>query len=390
MNLAVKRRAFSLLALPAVALVIAAGCVRSQKPRPSAPVVTAATPSLAIAYVGSEACGTCHVAEWRSHQKTYHAHTFGPMTVSGLGKNAPPEGHLSGTISNLSIRDDRYVLVSLQTGKEVPLDYAVGSGKQGMTFIKIANDTSVMEMRKSYHPHTGRWYSTPGQEGFDSNPDGIGMMHQGMDARKCILCHAVTAPPEDLHPEPRFMGVGCESCHGPGSAHLAALKVRPMADLKMEDLKRAGGRRINQLCGACHRTPEEAQSRPDLKPLTQRFMPYGLSLSRCFQKSSDRLTCITCHNPHTDAGTDHRAYETICLGCHSKTPAPSPDSWPAHAPSPANAQKTVCPVDPRAGCIDCHMPTRRVFTTNPNPIAMADHWIKIYPKLSRHDRDPRH
>ncbi len=282
-------------------------------------------------YVGREVCGPCHYTELASHQKTAHAHTFRPMTVTALGKNAPPKGHISGTNSALRIRDARYSLVKPADGKELTLDYALVSGKQGMTFIKVVGK-ALLEMRKSYIPRTAKWYTTPGQEEYDDMPNGVGITHRGMVATKCIQCHAVAVPPDSVNPEPRFRGVGCESCHGPGSAHIAAVNARQTNRLEMEDLKSSGGDRINHLCGACHRTPEDAQMRPDAKHQTQRFMPYGLSLIRCFQKSDGRLACITGHNPHANASTDHKAYEKICLNCHSSTPAPSLASDPTHTP----------------------------------------------------------
>jgi predicted CXXCH cytochrome family protein len=90
--------------------------------------------------------------------------------------------------------------------------------------------------------------------------------------------------------------------------------------------------------------------------------------SRCFLESGDRLSCQTCHDPHSNASTDKKQYEKICLSCHS----------PARA---ATASKGVglgkaCPVNPHSGCIPCHMPKREV--TPDAPIAMADHFIRIH------------
>lgn len=47
----------------------------------------------------------------------------------------------------------------------------------------------------------------------------------------CLPCHVVGWPPTEN-------AVGCESCHGPGSAHLAAPRTR-MADAR-------------QACAGCH------------------------------------------------------------------------------------------------------------------------------------------
>jgi hypothetical protein len=378
LNLSVKRKTYCLLALPALGLGIVAGCAESPKPAPAP--LPAAPPVASVPvneYVGSAACGKCHPAEWRRYQETHHARTFRPMTVASLGSSAPAQQPLPGTDCALRIIEGHYALEKSQTGQTRPLEYALGSGKQGMTFIAIEGGDAVFEMRKSYVPRTHRWYTTPGQEENDALPDVIGKRHPGVLSRKCILCHTVTVPLDYLHPEPRFMGVGCESCHGPGSLHIAAVNTRGATDLKMEELKKAGGKRINELCGDCHTTPEEALRVAKPKRLSQRFMPYGLALSRCFRESGDRLTCITCHDPHANASTDNKTYEQICLNCHSQARALALASTSAHAAHLNSARNTVCPVNPRTGCVGCHMPTRHVFPGNPVPIAMADHWIRI-------------
>ncbi len=348
-------------------------------------------------YVGSAACGACHANEWASHSKTRHAHTLTPMTVAALGKKAPPEGMMKGTDFGLGIIDGRFALLRREPGRPWFLDYALGSGKQGMTYVSIGSPrfpapNVVFEMRRSYIPRKKQWYITPGQEGEEKMPDVVGRTRRGAEARQCILCHAVTTGADDLNPEPRFMGVGCESCHGPGSAHIAAVKAGRTTDLKMEDLSKAGGKRLNALCGACHGTPEFVSTIVESQRLGQRFMPYGLAQSRCFQQSADRLSCSTCHNPHADADTDPKKYEKVCLSCHSPAGTASSSARLAsmkrptnlEAPSTASAGASaeagkVCPVNSHTGCIRCHMPTRDVFAINGNriPIAMADHWIRI-------------
>jgi hypothetical protein len=295
------------------------------------------------------------------------------MTVADLGSARPPQGRLPGTDADLRVRGSKYVLVQRSSGREVPLDYALGSGKQGMTFVKVEAGPALLEMRKSYIPRSRSWYTTPGQEPYDEMPEGVGITHKGAIATKCILCHAVTLSPSSLRPEPQFMGVGCESCHGPGSAHIAAVNNHRQDGLQIVSLRGAGGEEMNRVCGSCHRTAESLAMTANATSQTSRFMPYGLSLSRCFRESGDRLTCITCHDPHTDASRDPKAYEAACLTCHSGSAPPSIGT----AGGAGTPRGVACPVNPRSGCIPCHMPARKVFHANPVPIAMADHWIKI-------------
>ena len=95
---------------------------------------------------------------------------------------------------------------------------------------------------------------------------------------------------------------------------------------------------------------------------TARFQPYGLEMSPCFKKSAGKLSCVTCHNPHRNVSTDHRAYEKICISCHSPTAAP-------YMP---------CPVNAKDKCVGCHMPKEAVFPGTSIGITMADHLIWAY------------
>ena len=44
------------------------------------------------------------------------------------------------------------------------LQYGLGSGKTGITFVSIADKTTLFEMRASYFPKIRQWYVTPGQK----------------------------------------------------------------------------------------------------------------------------------------------------------------------------------------------------------------------------------
>src|SRR5262249_17960672 len=147
--------------------------------------------------------------------------TFRPMTPAALGAQAPPIGPLPNTGCALELAQDRYVVHAPATGEQKTLDYAIGSGKSGMTYVAIENKTTLIEMRKTYFTRVHRWFITPGQEAQERNPTQIGRNHGNL--RNCVLCHAVTLPADSLRPEPKFMGVGCEACHGPAGAHVASL-----------------------------------------------------------------------------------------------------------------------------------------------------------------------
>jgi predicted CXXCH cytochrome family protein len=84
---------------------------------------------------------------------------------------------------------------------------------------------------------------------------------------------------------------------------------------------------------------------------------YRLRRSDCFVKSSGRMSCITCHNPHNaprgEAAARH--YSAVCRQCHG---------------GPLSAASHARPGD----CADCHMPKRR--TEDVIHVVVTDHYIQ--------------
>jgi predicted CXXCH cytochrome family protein len=86
-----------------------------------------------------------------------------------------------------------------------------------------------------------------------------------------------------------------------------------------------------------------------------RFQPIGLSMSPCFRKGASGLKCTSCHEPHSRTSTARAGYDAVCLTCHQ------------------TANERTCPVSPRANCVDCHMPRRKVSGNS----VFTDHWIRV-------------
>lgn len=320
--------------------------------------------------MGDAECKVCHPAESNLHQNSNHAITLRVADKKSLGKLAPPSGPIRGTGYAIKEEGEGFALThAKETTKSDALHLAIGSGKIGMTYVHLLNDGTLKELRMSYFPREGGWYITPGQEEMmDSD---LSRIHDGKASRKCLSCHTTTIPDHALMPERRFFGIGCENCHGPGSAHIEAIQSGK-ADLAIEGFKNKGATYINEACGKCHRSPDEIGTSGLEITMTQRFQPYGLMQSPCFKKSGDVLSCLTCHDPHSNASRDPKSYEPACLKCHGGV-APKPgDTTAVHS--------KTCPVNPKTKCIGCHMPMRRVFPKSSVGISMADHLIWAYRK----------
>ena len=86
-----------------------------------------------------------------------------------------------------------------------------------------------------------------------------------------------------------------------------------------------------------------------------------LSLSQCKRSSGDRMSCMSCHDPHYSPAAEERAsfYRNKCLACHTE----------------AKFVTTHYPGTP--DCTSCHMPTGKA--QNIPHVAWTDHRIRQHP-----------
>ena len=97
-------------------------------------------------------------------------------------------------------------------------------------------------------------------------------------------------------------GHGCESCHGPGSAH-----VEGGGDVsKIVSFKSMSKQDANALCLTCHGAKHE-----------QRHFAASAH-------ASNDVGCLDCHSPHNAKEPEHllvRAQPSLCYGCHATAKA---------------------------------------------------------------------
>lgn len=240
------------------------------------------------------------------------------------------------------------------------LDFVIGSGVNGRTFLASRGSTLV-EAPLTYYSKPRTWDLSPGYERADA-----GFSRTVPEA--CIACHSASSilNPDNLADD---IAIGCENCHGPGTAHVA----RPVRG-NIVNPARLDKRRADDICMYCHQGGDTRVLQPgkhysDFKPgepLNRTIAIFKLParkesdlleqhsamrLSKCYRASGGKLNCLTCHDPHRQVN-----YNARCMECHSTT---------VHAKDAGN------------NCVSCHMPKRAV--TQISHAALTNHRIVATP-----------
>jgi Cytochrome c554 and c-prime len=348
------------------------GITLSLQPTRSIRRVTS-TAAPAPTYIGSQSCAACHPGEAAAHSRSGHARTLRRAAEIPLAKRlvetrvADPED--PAVTWGYSLRDGKFFSERRTAGavERLAIDYAFGSGHHATTFVSLTDGTddhpTSIEHRMTVFAHKELPDITPGQA-RDGDREGIGPRgrhHSTEKTLKCFECHTTTTSnrgPLALDEATMIRNIGCERCHGPAGSHVdAAQRGAGKALLAMPfGPERWTVQEQLRMCGDCHRLPEMGD--PNLirsdNPVLARFQPIGLMKSACYRKSSETLSCVTCHDPHSRTSTNQAAYESVCLSCHQ------------------GAGRTPCKIAAKSGCINCHMPRRDVS----RGMMMTDHWIR--------------
>ena len=326
--------------------------------------------TLGVRYVGNAVCAECHAVQAERFSST-------PMArAATLGADA---GMLAGK-GNLTFRQGRYTYeVRREGGRAVysvgdgsrtisePILYAFGSGVAGQTYI-FGHDGSLYESRVSYFRRRDGLDLTilhPREEPA-SLEGAIGRRLSAEAAQGCFNCHTTAAVDGATFRLDRLVpGVGCESCHGPGERHVAAVRAKEPGAAHVFNPARLDAIDLTQeFCGSCHMGFEKVMTMPDHGgPNNIRFQPYRAFRSRGHLVDDKRLSCVACHDPHAKTEREPAFYDAKCLACHlSGKEAATPER-----------SASACPVGAK-DCATCHMPKVELPEMH---FTFTDHWIRI-------------
>jgi predicted CXXCH cytochrome family protein len=316
-------------------------------------------------YVGSATCASCHKEIYDRWAKTRMANVV-----------RDPKVHPDAIIPDLSKPDP---LVRF-TARDIALVYG-SHWKQ--RYFKRSGDT--------YTPFPVQWdiankkwlpYHVPDKGGdwwAPHYPDPAGDNSGRPTGPLCDGCHSVNY---DIKTNTvAEWNVGCEMCHGAGSAHAANPRMVNILNPARQDATRA-----SDTCIQCH-----SQGQPLKNPIAGKFYDWpvgyhaGLKLSDFWKLEDHKLgeltfthfpdgtahknrmqgndfvqslmyargvTCFSCHDPH---GSDNEAMlrkpiNEVCLSCHG----PNTQNGPHTVSIEAHTHHMKGSTGDQ--CVSCHMP----------------------------------
>ncbi len=342
-------------------------------------------PSTSPVTTGNDTCAACHAKIVNSYAKTVMAR------ASGAAMEAPITGEFfhrpSGVRYSVYVEGGHLWLSFERTAEpkvsgKRELLYYIGSNRKGRTYL-FSVDGFLFESPINWYAQSGRWNMAPAYTEAREIPLTLPAV---MD---CLNCHTSGAQPPTGGMDNRFTatpfthgGITCERCHGPGAAHASGQGpiVNP---------GKLPAQRRDSICMECHfegtvaierrgRHIYEFRPGDNLLDYVRYFVLTGpqprsaralnqveaLALSACKQKSGDKMSCASCHDPHAEPSSEEKAsyYRNKCIACHTQAFAAK-----HHPDKPA--------------CTACHMPalpSKEVAHTQ-----ATDHRILRYPAATQ-------
>lgn len=310
---------------------------------------------------GSQACSECHPDKAGALE-----------TPMGRALALPQDAPVLRTHPRLSFRNGRYAydIFATASGSDcfvtdgtrtlsAPIVWVVGYGSTGQTYV-LRYRGRYFESQVSYYSEAQGLGITVGHSRQPPRhlEEAIGYRLDQTSLRQCLNCHATSAVRDErLALDQMSPGIGCESCHGPGAAHIAAVKAGDLRNLQISNPGRFSAGKVTGFCASCHRTRQDVLQLSARGVETVRFEAYRLERSRCYNPSDPRITCTACHDPHQPLDRIAGSYDARCLACH--------DGRSKHAPTCSASTHD---------CVSCHMPEVRVPEAD---ATFRDHWIRV-------------
>ncbi|MEO1625281.1 MAG: tetratricopeptide repeat protein [Bacteroidota bacterium] len=349
--------------------------------REAQPVADYLNLSDTVDYVGMSTCIGCHQNVYETYRKTGMGRSFDHATLektdATFGKHALVYDARSDFYYKPFFKGDTLFVKEFRLDgtdtihqRTEAISYIVGSGHHTNSHILDFNGY-IYQAPITFYTQDQKWDMAPGFETEN-------LRFSRLLTSECLTCHnhfpkMAEGSINKFTEVPR--GIACERCHGPGELHVREKMAGQIVDTSQyidysivnpRDLERD---RQMDLCQRCHlqgiAVLEEGKSFYDFKPsmklsdVLNVFLPRftdshekfimasqadRLQMSACYQ-SSEKLTCLSCHNPHhTVKETPREKFNNTCRSCHG-------EKVPEVCSGLAESQQMDA-----TQCVGCHMP----------------------------------
>jgi hypothetical protein len=308
-------------------------------------------------------CGACHTKQVGRYSATAMARALlkpdskAELLGEGMAFRDGPWQYRIGRENGKPV----YTVTDGKNTVSAPILWSFGSGNAGQTYV-LEHAGALYESRVSYYTRTKALDLTLGAMGSKATSleMAAGRKMTTQDVAECFGCHSTGESPkakfvmDTMHP-----GVQCGACHENAQRHETAMLSKGAAVLPPK-LAKLTAEETSELCGRCHRTWEQITINGPRGVGNVRFQPYRLTNSKCYDTEDRRISCVACHDPHTELDKRAENYDGRCKACHS----PALKSL---------AAQRICKVA-STKCTECHMPKYEIPGSH---MVFSDHRIRI-------------
>jgi tetratricopeptide (TPR) repeat protein len=332
-------------------------------------------------FAGSAECRSCHEQFYQKWSTSFHGLAMRPFSRElAVAQLVPQTGAIMirGRTYRVEIDGEGGLVRESgpDGGKTYRIEHALG-GKNVFYFLTDRPGGRLQVLPVAFDVGRKEWYDTTAtmlrhipelrDEPLDWTDRALTFNTSCYNCHVSQLAKNYSVETDSYRTVWKEPGINCESCHGPGAAHIVAARAakgQPLRDPGLIVPRLFSSGRINSMCAPCHAkmsplddafqagdrffdhfnlmTLEDRDFYPDGRDYGENFTYTSWLMSPC--AASGRLDCMHCHTSSGRYKFAESDADKACLPCHASLVA-DPG---AHSHHPAGSKASRC--------VSCHMP----------------------------------